>query len=566
MVNTPLYLDPAQWKQALLRSPTGNAIVLRPVAMLSFVLPMWAGYTAPFAHHLVNLAFHAGNVFLVTLLAWRTFSGNFSHARNAAAAVCACGLAYGLYPGLTESVLWISCRYDLMMTSFLFAALLIDRSRRTADWKLASGVGTLFLAALLCKESAVGFIFALPIAHLALDRTRSESSCLSVICKSAWSAHYRTYVVLILVLGIWLLFRLIVIDKAFGLSQVIRRFSDIGSVREHALVVLASYSQLISDAVWPFGELTPSRSLPVPVDQLSLLTTAAVAAPVVIAAFVGVFRTTTWRVPALLFFAFLAALLPVSNILPIPAFSDSVWAATRYLTFPVVFVCFALFALLMTLTSTWLVRYPKLPWIIAGGWIIASTGVVREAIPLWKDEGIFYRWAITRAAPRSLPSLLLNLGSYYVRTGVLPEARKTFALAIELKPRRNLASLLWYSLSNTDLRLGHYEQAILGFQNALAIDPDNVFGRIGIAQAERARGQPARAAAILEEGLRRSAASGQAHHNEDAVRLQLGLAYSDLGRIDEADVQLGLARALTQTADIRAEAEKTLEKLRSERK
>lgn len=302
LVNVPVYLDRAQWKDALLYPPFSGAdtrVFFRPLAMLSFVLPMWAGHTTPYIHHVVNLAFHAANVFLVSLLAWRIFAADFPNARAATAASTLCGLVYGVYTGLTEPVLWISCR-----------------------WRLSGRV---------CR--------------------------------------------------------------------------------------------------WPRA----------------------------------------------------------------------------------------------TLLS---------PWFLS-------------------------------ASPYAKRHLLLSLGGHYFKAGALLKAREAFELATEQSAPALLAGLSWYELGNVDLVLGNYDQAIMDFQNALALDSDVLMARIGMGIVERRRGHPERAAAVLEEGLRLAAASALRHPYEDVARLQLGLAYAKLGRFDEAAAQLHSARDGTPRAAIRAAAEKALEALRS---
>ena len=59
--------------------------------------------------HIVNVAIHAANAFLLVLVAWRLHAGAESK-RTAAVSAVLCGLVYGMHPALTEPVAWMSCR------------------------------------------------------------------------------------------------------------------------------------------------------------------------------------------------------------------------------------------------------------------------------------------------------------------------------------------------------------------------------------------------------------------------------------------------------------------------
>src|SRR5258706_16328021 len=56
--------DPAQWRTALFRAPTGET-VFRPLTLISFMAQLWSGQVDPEPFHVVNIALHGANVVLV---------------------------------------------------------------------------------------------------------------------------------------------------------------------------------------------------------------------------------------------------------------------------------------------------------------------------------------------------------------------------------------------------------------------------------------------------------------------------------------------------------------------
>jgi len=556
-VHSSALRDPAQWKEALFKPPTGEA-VFRPLTLLSYAVQLWAGQTDPAPFHVANLLIHAVNVILVTLLAYHMFGRN-SPAGVGAASVLLCGLVYGLHPALTEPVLWIAGRFDLLMTMFLLLALLLDQTSPAASWSRALGVGLLFCVALLCKETAVGFLFVLPLMHLAADREPGPLR-LSAATRVLASCR-RVYAALLLALGAYLLLRLAVLGPYLGMERVMARYDSVGPPGQRVSIVFESLAHYLMETVWIAGDLAPNRALPLPVDGWSAVLAAATVAGVVILACVAIRFTAAWRAPGALALAFLAALVPVSNIVPAPTYTDELQIASRYLAFPMVFACLAL----ATLPPMLAVRHAgaaKLFWIAAGVWIIASGVIVRTTIPMWKDEGTFFRWAIASSGPTSWRYLYINLGAHYLHAGNLSSARDAFARAAELQPKSaGLASIAWYNVGNAEEKLGNAEQAARAFRIALSFDPDNVYARAGLAEIERTQGRAGRAAALLEEALERLRAAGRVHPDRGLLHLQLGLAYVDLARRDEAVRELTLARDLVRHQGPRVAAEEALRAL-----
>jgi tetratricopeptide (TPR) repeat protein len=557
---SPVLHDSTRWAEALLQPLTGDT-VFRPLTLFTFVLQLWTGQTAAAPYHAVNLALHAANVVLVTFLAWVYAGRHFASTTVGVVSAALVGLVYGLHPAISESVLWISCRFDLMMACFLFLALLVDGTGKDMNWGRALATGTLFLAALLSKETAIGFLAAFPLFHLAVDRVRPGPLSANMALE-AWASHRKAYAMLLTACVVYLLLRYAVLGPSFGMEKVLLRFTDIGSEWQRALVVAASLIHYVADAIWPTPNVMPNRTLSFPVDGgLGAIAVVAILGAVFLLVFTAS-RIAVARAPALLMLAFLCAMLPVANVVPAPTYSDELQIASRYLTFPLAFVCLAVCLLLANLK--WVAPRgwfgaPRLSWLFLVIWIVASAFIVRGVTPHWKDEGAFFRWAIEGANQTSLPYLYMNLGAYYVGRGDMGRARDVFGRATRLKHRNTrLASLIWYNLGNADEKLGNAERAVYSYRQAIGLDPDNVYSRAGLARLELVRGNGRGAAVIVEEGLSRLHASGQRHLYVGLLHHQLGLAYYALGFVDDAIYELGVARDAAPNPELRAQAEKDL--------
>ena len=542
--DVPLYRDPASWREAILTPPLGDPATLRPLAMLSYMVQLWAGQTAPASFHLANLAVHAANVFLLALVAWRLLADSVPRSRTRWVAAVSCGLVYGLHPALIEPVAWISCRYDLLATFFLLLALLLDAALPRFGWKRALGVAAAFLAAMLSKETAAGFLLALPFVHLAMEAPHNPLQ--TGAWRSTLSSNRRVYAALFAASLAYFAARLAVAGPTLGLDTMMSRLEGVGGVDQRILAALASLAQLVISAFWPFHEIVPSRSLPLPVDPVAAARWIAPAAALVAAGILAIRSGPAGARAGLLILAFLAAVLPVSNILPTPAPTEEIWVATRYLTFPLVFICLA-GPFGVRVAQAWLgQRYGRARVVlgaIAALWIVASIANVRVTIPLWKDDAVLNSWAIAQAGPSYWR--YSNLGLHYLRIDDYQRARAAFAMAAQLRSDRHTA-FVWNNLGIVEAGLGDWAQSMAAFHRALELDPEAITPRTNLARLARKGGDLERARALLEEGVRRAPRSAALRKERRELHHELGLTYADSAMPKEAMAQLGAALELSR--------------------
>jgi hypothetical protein len=550
---------PASRWGALLQPPADYAALFRPLTMLTFVLQLWAGHASPLPFHTFSIVLHSINVFLVALVAWQLLGDGYP-GRPATAAVCA--LAYALHPALTEPVIWISARSDLIMTFCLCMALLADRLLPARGWSRPLAVGAAFLAAMLAKEPAVALIVMLPVVHLAVDRQSNATR------QGPWLTallpHRGVYAALLGALLLYLGARLAAAGPTLGLDEAVSPASHIATPGQHVLAVIASFAQQLTNVIWPFQSIVPGRHLPLPVDGMQILPMAAAGAALIAAAFLASRAAGAGRLPGLLFLAFIAGLVPVVNIVPIPAVAapDELAVGSRYLTFPLLFACMAA-VLAVRAAAASLVRHAGCRQVllgaIAAAWMLASVANVRAVIPLWKDDAIMNAWALAEGGPSAWR--YANYGVYFVRSGDLRRARDAFATAIGLRDDKQTA-WIWDNLGTVEARLGNRQEALRAFHRALELAPDNAGARVRLAMVQRASGSSGAAAANLEQGLKQMSESGRRHPEESRMRYELGLAYEDLGRNADAVSQWKLALVRARRPGERRAIEEAMNKLR----
>jgi hypothetical protein len=132
---------------------TSGLFYYRPLVILSFCFDAHVSGFDPGFSHGVNLAIFILNLVLLFQVTRRMCArlGKTS----ILPAFCAT-LVYALHPAMTESVIWISGRFDLLVTFFILLALLADLEIQRRALRIAALAG-LMLLMVLCKETGVIF-------------------------------------------------------------------------------------------------------------------------------------------------------------------------------------------------------------------------------------------------------------------------------------------------------------------------------------------------------------------------------------------------------------------------
>lgn len=529
----PVYRQTGDWLAAL-RPFALSPNYFRPLPLLIFIAELRLGGLNPAIFHGVNLLLHAISASLVAglvLRAWRLTG------RDAILLPIAAGLCYGLHSALIEGVVFISSRFDLLLTMFLLLALLADVGLSGKARPL--GVGLAFFLAALSKEMAVAFLLALPLWRLAQQPWSERPRGPGQILRALWQPGDRA------VYAVTLLAALAYLGVRYGaigylLQPNAGEALTVGNPLQHLLLIGRSLVEYLKLIVWPFTTLTPLHvsPLPLPVASLSGWLSWAILG-VALVGLIVVWRRRP-RV-ALLALAALAALLPVSNVLPLEL-SGGAFIAERFLLFPLALAVLALMAFVQE------ERTPPSAALAAAGlaWLTLSIATIQLTAPNWHDNLSFWQWAAARAPQSPMP--FTNLSLEYNNRG---NYRQGIALAQEALVRDADNGQAWNNAGLAFFGLGRFDDAAQAFERAVTLEPRNPLFWNNLAGALREQGKLAEAERmLLDQVLPLSAELPVAYVN-------LGLVYLRADRPDLAVEALQKALRLLP-ADAVAEAQELL--------
>lgn len=515
----PLYRDPTLRVEALRRPFVISPNYFRPLALLTYVGELRLGGLNPTFFHLTNILLHALNTALIAILARHLWASDVGEGEGAKALkevmLLSVGLSllYGLHPALLEGVTFISCRFDLLLTTFLLLALLADVNLRNRRIARPIAVALAFLLAALTKEMAAAFAIVLPLWHLAYARRPLWP--LSRFWKSVKKSGDLIVYVAMLAAGCMYL-----IIRYFSLGYLLVPQAGIppGSWLQHLLLVARSLAEYCLLIVWPFTTLTPIHysALPIPTDDLAAW--ASLAVVMVLAASLARLVRTTPR-SGWLTVAGALSLLPVVNILPLDL-TGGAFIAERFLLFPL--TLFTLAAAAPLLRPLAALKSPSssisgvLGQILPPLWLAASVLVIETILPFWRSDLTLWTWGARRAPLSATP--LTNLARFYSEQGE-PEAGLAAAQrAAELDPTNSMA---WNNAGLALFNLGRYAEAQAAFEKAADLQPGNAlfWNNLAATFMEQDKLQEAERV-LLEESLQRDPKQPLAHLNLGAVYLQ----------------------------------------------
>lgn len=500
----------------------------RPLVGLTFTLNFLLGHNDPFVFHLTNVAIHAlASLFLFDLLRQTLRRGADQTPCSANLLAFMIALLWGIHPLQTESVAYITQRYESIMGLFVLLTLLCvtrgAQARHGRGWTMAAALFCLF--ALASKEVAV----SLPILALLYDRTFLTGSF-----RGAWRARRPLY----LTLGVtWALF-------AWNQSHVAGRhfagFELPWTWWQYAINQPAVILHYLRLAVWPHPLILDYLWQPA-TSVLPLLPGFLVVGILLVTTVVALIRNTWMGFLGAFFFLVLA---PTSSVLPI---LDLAVEHRMYLPLAPVIVCIVVGAQFLTtrLTTRYsaLAHPARLAMLACGASFVALLGSLtylrnddyRSSLSIWMDTVIKrpnnprahanYAHALQRAgnideaiaqarfAVKLAPSNVTmrgNLGAYLEEKGLREEAIQAFEEAIRLDPRDPRP---WVNLGEIYIRMKDFTRAETCLKKALALDSTS-------AQAHFEMGN-----LLVQIG---DAEKAMVHYRE-AMRLQPGFSLSHWG-------------------------------------
>lgn len=175
-----------------LRPPVENPMSARPLVNLSFALNYYVGELNPRGYHLVNMALHLASAILLWAVVRRTllqtyFKDKFQLVAGKLALLVA--LVWALHPLVTEAVVYITQRTELMVVLFYLATLYASLRYWVAEspaakrsWWFAA------LLAALCGAASKEVMVAAPIVVFLYEGTFLRSSWRDVL-RNSWPLY-----------------------------------------------------------------------------------------------------------------------------------------------------------------------------------------------------------------------------------------------------------------------------------------------------------------------------------------------------------------------------------------
>lgn len=349
----------------------------RPLVLLSFVGEFALFGVDPTISHLINILFHLINSVLVYCLAFR-FLG---HYRSVVAMAF-----YGFHPALVEPVVWVSGRFDVMVTTFMLIGLLgfvyLQGAKRVVVVCIS------FFLAALCKEMAVTlpllvFILAMVEHNKTQEFTGKYISNKSLIVLLLWMVATGAFYLVI---------------RAFGpakLAHVEDYIVSSLSLLEYLAFIGLTIKFYVTHVLLPFLDLNPMHPL-VPTDLSKVKVLTGLIWLTVSVALIGWLFYSRGRL-GLWVLAGLASLAPVLNIVPLTIGGNI--GHERFLVVPLVFIAVAVASIKIpteSLSANMKKSLPAITGVFLAGWLFIAIVNVSVTLPLWRDSLTLWGWAYAK--------------------------------------------------------------------------------------------------------------------------------------------------------------------------
>ncbi|MFH1190308.1 MAG: tetratricopeptide repeat protein [Candidatus Omnitrophota bacterium] len=422
--------------------------VYRPLTTISYALDYRFRHLNTFGYHLENVLLHAFNAVLCFILL-RLIFGNSVIAFLAS-------IFFACHPVQTEAVSWISGRSNVLFLFFYLGSfILYIRSVKTGKKKHYAYSLALFAASLFSKEMALSLPLLLLLydIHFAPRESFKRKALklapyfllsaffvavrflvISRVSQCPWwgGSAYYTFLTMLVALGDYI--RILILPVKLCAYYVTTVYSSIGEAR----VLLSAASITVLIAALPF-----------------------------------IFRRSRGASFSICFF--FAALLPVSNIVPLRAVM-----AERFLYLPSIGFCILL-AMLLVKSASFGAAAKRSATAIAVIIVLLYSAKTMARNEDWKNQ-IAASASILKMDPLN-PWALTTLGAAYSDRGEYEAAIKPLQKAIVLSKGffapKNVLGFCY-------VQLGRYDEAVAILKEALEIKPDNLeaLSSIGVAYAE----------------------------------------------------------------------------------
>jgi tetratricopeptide (TPR) repeat protein len=497
--------------------PNWSETYYRPLITLSYLLDFGLVDESAGARvaHISNLAFHAGSVLLLWLLARRVLQTATPWPAAVAAAL------FAVHPVHVESVNWISGRTDVLATLFsLAAAVAALRWRDCRAWTALVATGLCLLLALMAKETAIAMLVLIPALWWLVPRPQAGKSAQPLMDWPFWLYGASALCVPLLAYVVMRLVSGTVVGQPLDVPVVVMLLGLLRVVSWYLLTLLMP---------WPPHNLVTWDMLPGPL----------IAGPIVLAAgAVAFLAARNWRrggdAAPLLALLWIAVALAPSLWIALSAGTRTP-VAERYLYLPSVGFSLGI-GWLVALTGLRFVRGAAAAAIAAGVAGAFTWGLA------WSSDVRLWTYTTTRSPHADFA--WHSLARAWRAAGDIGQARAAYQRGIEAGRSAFDRSKLLYGLAEIDLVEGNLDAAESRMQQSRREFPQFVRAGFGIGlvallragESTEAPAMQARAEAMGEfrESLRVTPDFHEARIALAQALAAQGDALSALGRSEEA--------------------------------
>lgn len=436
---------------------------VRPLPLLTLYTDNLFGEHRAAVSHGVNIIIHFASTCLVYLLARDAIRKSFPSSGMGRWAAFASASLFAVHPALTEAVVWVSSRFDLMVTLFTLAGLWISTRDRWSSAGLALAIGGVFALAAFSKELAV--VFPVLLALFVVLRSSADGVALPtphVLLARRWLLVFAA----IAIAGcVYVAVRLHVLSGGAGVRHPV---FDI----EQWVRTCATITRYLQLTFLPFAGNSPQHTFVWSADS-----TVADYLPQIVVSmlFVG---ATAWLVIrrnplGLVLAAWSVGYLLVIHVIPINVGNNTVQQRFMYLPTAVLFSLIPYGLTTLRLSSS--ARKAASALLVL--FLLGSVLVVRSIVPAWKADFSLWSWArqIDPASAMARENLIwayLDAGMYdeldrevdlLVKDGVITSINGPLNVGVSHHRRGNLERALFYY----DMAREHIAQASAAQRSAV---------------------------------------------------------------------------------------------------
>jgi len=509
---------------------TGN---WHPLTWISHMLDCRLFGLNPYAHHVVNLAFHLLNILLLLYALWAATGSLWRSAFVAA--------LFALHPMHAESVAWVSERKDVLSTMFWLLTLIAYIryvKHRHARWYGAALVS--YCLGLMAKPMLVTLPFTLllldawPLARVFRAKTPDNKPAQSKQSKKTQRVQSSPTR-----LPWWKAWLPLVAEKVpfFALAAASCIVAVIAQSNKHAVVSVSSLSifERAGNAIHSYGAYLLKMIAPVhlacfypfPLTPPMLQTAIALCGIIAITVMCVIYRR---QMPFLLagWLWYLGTLVPVIGLVQVGVQS----MADRYSYVPFIGMFIMISWGIVAAASLFRISRPAL-FSGACALVLALAFATRINAAYWKNSETLFGHAASVTAHNDVA--WLNLGVALSMEGKANSAIASFNRALAARPGdRSVAYDAYNNLGIASSRAGKTAEALAYWQKAVALAPNQAEAYFNCAAAQTTVGNYAEAIDAYGSGLRCAPDDFDAHNNCGDLLARVGKSADALAEYEYA--------------------------------